>query len=580
MFASNGEPEKPLPYTSALGGEVSQDIIDARKPKPKKEHADFTSALGYEIEYTKKSAPKPIPASDVVTFTSALKGNTQTTSKLAAADMLVKQKGVVALRKQSSVSFAADTKPPKAIRPSTIGYTIPPQKGRTKFGKGNMARDIPIFLSVLSFLFFIAFKLGGSGTSVTERDTQRAKLEKLKYAMEEKLKRNIERHENRLTGCNLFLADSSIPGAGLSLFAGKHYNTNDTVLTSNLAFKLGEESRNLLEFGLILKHHPLLANLNGGIWRHDGDGMSELTASKEILPGHELFLSFNDHPGSTSQSKLFSNIPQPEHYELADEIVKEEMKNQRRGTPRRGNQPNGECSGALKMVQNVVAKFAPSVAQLLPVQKATLDSIRSNGVPSVGFAMMRNRTLSWLELNGRCLDLVERNNDGIIAARMAIKKGRSISIMPLFVTQADIRCSKDKESCPIRPACFGHSDSRVRLCPISLIAHVSQTTDPSIANAEYQWSMWNVANFDSHAMSASQLISENARTISFDVIATKPIKAGEVIVLDIGDIAVADFLPLHDGMFPEHWLDTDKTTVDEVTQKGETVIAELKPVDY
>jgi len=135
----------------------------------------------------------------------------------------------------------------------------------------------------------------------------------------------------------------SIPGAGLSLFAGKHYNTNDTVLTSNLAFKLGEESRNLLEFGLILKHHPLLANLNGGIWRHDGDGMSELTASKEILPGHELFLSFNDHPGSTSQSKLFSNIPQPEHYELADEIVKEEMKNQRRGTPRRGNQPNGEC---------------------------------------------------------------------------------------------------------------------------------------------------------------------------------------------------------------------------------------------
>lgn len=219
---------------------------------------------------------------------------------------------------------------------------------------------------------------------------------------------------------------------------------------------------------------------------------------------------------------------------------------------------------ALKLIQRTVAKFAPGVAQLLPTHKSRLDRFKADGTPSVGYSMMRNRTLTWLELHGRCLDLVERKEDGVTVARMAIQQGKTVSIMPLFAIERNLQHNPHDKSCSTRATCFGHTDSSIRLCPMSAISHVSHTNDPSLANAEYQWSSWNTANFDSFGRSLIHLMNETAHKISFDIHATKPIAVGDEIVLDIGNALISDFIPTHTGMFPELWLDLREGMINKI----------------
>jgi hypothetical protein len=357
MFGPN-IPEEPLPYTSALGREVSQEEVNSRKPKQQRKTI-FTSALGAEIEYSEKTIKKPIPASEQVIITSALQGFTQSISAdgkanlplvsvVLSAPSTVKQPGpsvppVIPQQQKPKkpVTFAPNTKPPKPFRPTTIGYEVPPKRNATKFGQANLARDIPIFVLVMSLLLGASLMLGGTPTKGSGLADKKELLEGLKVRLEEALSLKVERYNNRAVDCNLFLADSSIPGAGLSLFSGQQFYASDTVLVSTLAFKLRNKITELVDYGLILKHHPMSANLNGGIWKHSGDRSVELKASKEILPGQELFLSFEDHPASTFQSQLFVNIPRPEHYDLADVILIDEIKTQVGKNQRRGVQNSG-----------------------------------------------------------------------------------------------------------------------------------------------------------------------------------------------------------------------------------------------
>jgi hypothetical protein len=333
--------EAQLPYTSALGGDVSQEEINSRKPKQQRK-TNFTSAIGAEIEYIEKIIQKPSPTSELVIITSALQGSTHSISVdgkvksprvpvVSSAPSIVKQPGpslplYPKQKPKKPVTFAPNTKPPQPFRPTTIGYEVPPKRNATKFGKANLARDIPIFVVIISLLFGASIMLGGTSTEPLGLDGKKERLEGLKERLEEALSLKIERYNNRAVDCNLFLADSTIPGAGLSLFSGRQFFASDTVLESSLAFKLLNKSTDLVDYGLILKHHPVFANLNGGIWKESGNRSIVLTASKEILPGQELFLSFEDHPASTFQSQLFMNIPRPEHYDLADAILMDEIK--------------------------------------------------------------------------------------------------------------------------------------------------------------------------------------------------------------------------------------------------------------
>ena len=101
------------------------------------------------------------------------------------------------------------------------------------------------------------------------------------------------------------------------------------------------ESIFISQYGFVLKHHPFLANLNGGpTWSEKAEGSPAetmgLKALRIIEPGEELFLSFGEHPQRALQERSsFINLPTLEDYEMADEIVRDEIKTQRRGTATR-----------------------------------------------------------------------------------------------------------------------------------------------------------------------------------------------------------------------------------------------------
>lgn len=103
------------------------------------------------------------------------------------------------------------------------------------------------------------------------------------------------------------------------------------------------ETMFISQYGFLLKHHPFLANLQGGpLWSNNADvsSVTTLRAARVIEPGEELFLSFEQHP---QQQSDFISLPTLEDYELADEIVRDEIRTQRRGPAMRkaGSQAMG-----------------------------------------------------------------------------------------------------------------------------------------------------------------------------------------------------------------------------------------------
>jgi hypothetical protein len=99
--------------------------------------------------------------------------------------------------------------------------------------------------------------------------------------------------------------------------------------------KVEAETRFISQYGFLLKHHPLLANLRGGpVWSHKAEAslISSLRADRVIESGQELFLSFEEHP---QQHLDFFSYPTLDDYELADDIVRDEIRTQRRGAATR-----------------------------------------------------------------------------------------------------------------------------------------------------------------------------------------------------------------------------------------------------
>ena len=104
--------------------------------------------------------------------------------------------------------------------------------GKIIVGKANLKRDIPIFLGVFGFLAMLAYMLSdvgkvddSKGKKMSIRDLQ----ELLMKNLEETRARELAR--KRTIECDLFLATSSIPGAGLGIFAGKHFQEGDEVVS-------------------------------------------------------------------------------------------------------------------------------------------------------------------------------------------------------------------------------------------------------------------------------------------------------------------------------------------------------------
>eukprot|EP00545_Synedropsis_sp_CCMP1620_P000122 CAMPEP_0119012048 /NCGR_PEP_ID=MMETSP1176-20130426/6046_1 /TAXON_ID=265551 /ORGANISM="Synedropsis recta cf, Strain CCMP1620" /LENGTH=518 /DNA_ID=CAMNT_0006964949 /DNA_START=100 /DNA_END=1653 /DNA_ORIENTATION=- len=476
-----------------------------------------------------------------------------------------------------SVKFALNTKAPSA-RPAPRrldhGRSV-----RQKVGKANLKRDVPIFFCVVGFLFFAAWSLGDVGKPPKKGEKRVLSIQDIRKELENVAVEYVREQEGRRrkTECGLFIAESTIPSVGISWYAGRNFDVGDLVMEEGLPLQPPVDGHDMLQQELIMKHHPFMVNVK----RRDGTS-GPFVATRPIEQGEELFLAFEAHPHSRlgDNHPIFHNIPSLGDYELAEEIFVMEVQTQiysqgkktiSRNIPRRGlidRSAGGDK--ALKMVMNAVKLFNRRVANLLP--KKT-EKMREDFATSRHYAynIVNNRTVYWLEVQGKCMDDVVVR-DGSLFAQRPIKRNKIIVVAPLYVKrrpgwqeeceveeEGSDAAAKQEGSQPkeLRGACFGNAKSPILLCPLSSASSVKYVPegDDTACNAKYQWGGWNEVNHQSRKLSPAEVLAERATGLTIDIVAKQDIAVGDEIILDISGSVVAtdSVVEMDDYLFPSGW---------------------------
>lgn len=224
------------------------------------------------------------------------------------------------------------------------------------------------------------------------------------------------------------------------------------------------------------------------------------------------------------------------------------------------------------MVMESVRLLNRRVANLLPFKT---EEMREDFATSRHYAynIVNNRTVYWLEIQGKCMDDVVVR-DGSLFAKRPIKKKGLIVIAPLHITRRPAReeeckviegeetCVSTVEERPseLRGACFGHATSPLLMCPFSSASSLKYITtaadgDTIITNAKYQWGGWNERNHQSRYWQSHDLIDERATGQTMDIVATEDIAAGDEILLDVSlnTIASDSVVEMDDYYVPKGW---------------------------
>mmetsp|Transcript_14997 Transcript_14997/g.27198 ORF Transcript_14997/g.27198 Transcript_14997/m.27198 type:complete len:528 (-) Transcript_14997:2038-3621(-) len=451
----------------------------------------------------------------------------------------------VAKVKKAGVSFDKSVKPAETKK----------QSKATHVGKANMKRDLSVLAGVI--LFFVILSLTvyrDSGVGVDDNPIKSLQ-EALDILAKVELKKMREIKAGRdSTVCGMYLAGSSIPGVSLGVYVVRDFPEGEVVLQDGPEpailrhIEAGSsdlpEHSSLSMYEVLINHHPLKSVQRG----QDG----KFRALRHVIPGQELFMDFENHPHRSlgSITHIFDNIPVDSDYEEADEIIKESFK------IKGGHKPKGRAvftskrraihhgTPAINLLKKTVTKFHARIGSLLPAELMALQISFGRGVIQ---GSLTNRTMYQIEKEGACLDsvhvgdsLIENGGKGIFATR-AIKKGQIILPAPLYaLNKQSSTISKDV----VVNQCFGHDDSDLLLCPLSLVAFMNHGASSSKtcsvdecvngANADYEWSRWNKINLDVDSLSVDDIIQKHNLAISFDMFATRDIAVGEEILLDYG----------------------------------------------
>jgi hypothetical protein len=393
-------------------------------------------------------------------------------------------------------STAADAIPPKKRPPRMHPDAIPKHLSPTKVGKANPVRDLSLFLGFIVFVMYVTYDFGNPEPAKSSLiETMEMAAENVNQ-MSEALTRMAERQFEKTQAsrpnvpCALFASPSAIPGAGLGLFAGRDYAMGEIIPVFPEGLQAAAGAAGLLPipvndggFGsdgsflwapahaLLLKHHPLLANVNGTLFVPHDQGRRpttdkaafEMTATQPIKAGTELFATLEAHPhghllhanrngqfagwrhpndassSSSSSSRPFSRIPTPGDYELADQIWDDaDLAVRRMRTVHRLAQVHcGTWFGTLK---GVVSTIHPNVGSLLPATQPPHE----RGNHTAALASLKNQTVLQLRVKGSCVvdDVVypapSSTSDAsprAVAGRH-IKKGALLTRIPLYAVPA------------------------------------------------------------------------------------------------------------------------------------------------
>lgn len=426
------------------------------------------------------------------------------------------------VRFEAGVKSAAESKIQRRLKANQESAT------KVNMGKFNPFRDAAIVVGILVFMGFVGRDFDPSWMKKDPKDRSAVLLAFDK--MKDDLVKRFEA-KRRTEPCDLFADASSIPGAGLTIFAGRNYSTGDLVMETPMLWPVSLTDGDavfLSSWAFLLNHRPNMTNVQGQLATANEDtdlSQFELRASATIREGDELFLPFDAR--LHGQSSLFEHIPTEEKYATVRDIIEGIRKSYFKAAARRAGKKASNPNFAVALVKKSVARVDPAIGTLLPKNNDEYVKMRRT-YPL--WAIWKGKGLPALQVNGKCLSHVVKNKATTASTTMVattnFQEGDVVAPMPMYAMENAMTClNMGEEECQLPSSsslCFGHEDSRLVLCPLTSSAFITLSSkDP---NVEYRW-----AAKPMRELSMDEVLSSKPGDLSWDVVALREIETGEEV---------------------------------------------------
>jgi hypothetical protein len=112
-----------------------------------------------------------------------------------------------------------------------------------------------------------------------------------------------------------------------------------------------------------------------------------------------------------------------------------------------------------------------------------------------------------------------------MVATRDFKKRDVVAPMPMYAMENTMTCTMEEEECRLpssTSSCFGHQDSRLLLCPLTLSSFITQSSEDP--NVEYQWTAKPMRE-----LAIDKVLSSKPGDLSWDLVALRDIETGEEV---------------------------------------------------
>lgn len=400
-------------------------------------------------------------------------------------------------------------------------------------------------------------------------------------------------------GCGLFMAESSIPNAGLGMYTARAIPANMTIFHGDVVCNVEDFSRNmkihhdisgdksheghddwLLDnyywnsgatlslseahdiasivpgLGMLANSHPGLVNallipptkivgLHRG--RDPGAGAYSLyhnvtfyAKNGPIEAGSELFVEYGDDWFINHEDDI-GEVPLSDDYKQADEIMNQFWKIIEGDT-------TTKLSSEVWLLVMKAVEGQPRVRQLLPNSFQQIESYRNKGNAGQNSVKDSVKSIAWLEENGRCLDNIRPGPSTIGQAGLGafatrrIKKGSTIAPLPMVHI---FRHHMEVYEQPKRGTKRIGTQLLLNYCyghPESslLLFPYSPVVNyinhnQTLSNSFLQWSNHPFHHKEWLDLDLDDLKSHNHAGLIMELVALRDIEEGEEVFLDYGD---------------------------------------------
>jgi len=406
---------------------------------------------------------------------------------------------------------------------------------------------------------------------------------------------NISLHDEE---CRFFLAESSISGAGMTMYAGTDIEIGEysqpEIAIHILDFKEQGRLRCEIDESKCQKKHwwlpnnyewvgaitlgatdairatAMIAGLgalgnyhtglysaeivtpqknNSGLHRRKDPGAGAITTYENarfqfirpLKKGAEVFISYGENWLTSRDDSKFIDIPLSSSYRRANKFMKtfERYSNEKRLEKQFMMDTLSFVREEL-VTDDRLRTAIPKTVEDLQVADTTGSELHS--VPDFV------RSVSWLREHGRCLDYIREGSSTILGAgrgafaRLDMPKGHIIAPAP--VLQLDRALTEilwqDEDGIKkvgdqlILNYSYGHRDSSVLLFPYSPVTNLINHSPGKSANAVLQWSTLPLHRSSWTALSADDVLSKEYSGLILEFVATRNIEEGEEIFIDYG----------------------------------------------